>query len=273
MICNCILEHVTPLPLSKEDGNRFSRKLVIDYSGCPIQFTCQAGDSLEFDKKPVFLTDLPPLGEADIKYLRWANVFQGNIIAYSVDGDFIPIALIHQEKLAASRQKPSYRIALYRIKYKIPVSSASAKQKKVDRNQLQLAGSKRKGNGDLVLSTSSAASPAAAAASEKPTRSREYEYVDVSALYEGLRKVFGNCGASINSSSSSSSTEHYMRMLAVLVGLGGTDFSRNLPHVGPVTLWNMVVSEKDVFSALTQAYDQESSSMVVDKACNLLVTR
>lgn len=49
MICNCILDHVSPLPLSKEDAKLCSRKFVIDYSGCPIQFTCPLG-SLQFDR-------------------------------------------------------------------------------------------------------------------------------------------------------------------------------------------------------------------------------
>jgi hypothetical protein len=49
MICNCVLDHVSPLPLSKEDCKSFSRKMIIDYSGCPIQFTCPVG-TLQFDR-------------------------------------------------------------------------------------------------------------------------------------------------------------------------------------------------------------------------------
>lgn len=44
-----------------------------------------------------------------------------------------------------------------------------------------------------------------------------------------------------------------MRMLAVLIGLGGTDFSRGLPYIGPSTLWNML-AESSVFSTLLQCY-------------------
>lgn len=72
MICNCIMEHcASPMAPDKT----LDRKLVIDYSGCPIQFTCPAG-SAAFEKQPVYLSELPPLGEADVKYLRWAQHFQ-----------------------------------------------------------------------------------------------------------------------------------------------------------------------------------------------------
>jgi hypothetical protein len=230
MICNCIIEHITPLPL-KDNGEEenFSRKFIVDYSSCPVQFTCPVG-SLEFDKKhPVFLTDLPPMGEADVKFLRWAQVFQGDIVAYSVDGDFIPIALIHHERqlLVEKRQQP-FRVALYRMKYKMPPVAKKSVGSVQDKNQLLLGKKRKKGEEDggssvVMLSTAAEASAAAVSAASSAKNSsnrREYEYVDVSALYEGLYHVFDEL------QQETQQQVFYMRLLAVLIGLAGTDFSR-----------------------------------------------
>lgn len=237
MICNCIVEHVTPLPLKKSDTENFSRKLVIDYSSCPIQFTCPMG-SLEFDRQPVFLTDLPPMGEADVKFLRWAHVFQGDIVSYSVDGDFIPISLIHYERQLLEkkdRRHQPFRIALYRLKYKMPSSSSSepggSKKKAAaaagGEKQLLLTGKKRKSDGSMVLSqTQQALSPedASKSSSSSSRGKREYEYVDIPSLYYGLRNVFDQRVHRCDEQGDEKI--FFMRVLAVLVGLGGTDFSR-----------------------------------------------
>lgn len=219
--------------LEQEQSEKsFSRKLVLDYSGCPIQFTCPAG-SLAFEKQPVYLTDIPSLGEADIKYLRWAHVFQvgraerglafqamkrqcwlvqGNIIAHSVDGDFIPIALIHREMTPATLP---YRVALYRLKYNAPGSSN--KNKKLASGQMQLTGRKRKSDGKMEMAAS-----ATAPASTQSNSKREYEYVDIHALYDGLCHVLDQNVPELLQGKS----PFYMRMIALLIGLSGTDFSR-----------------------------------------------
>jgi hypothetical protein len=242
MICNCIIEHITPLPL--KNSADYSKKFILDYSSCPIQFTCPAG-SLEFDKQPVFLTDLPPMGEADVKFTRWSNVFQGDLVAYSVDGDFIPISLIHYEKqLLDERRTESqrpFRIALYRIRYKLPedkkkvacvknavqTSSSGAKGGGGGGGgggQLLLTGSKRRrgsnGGSFLALTTaSSSASGASDSTQRKSQQGREYEYVDIATLYQALQQAF-------RQKSGNQGRVSFMRVLAVLVGLGGTDFSR-----------------------------------------------
>ena len=273
MICNCIMQHVSHLPLQKEDAKLFSRKLVLDYSGCPIQFTCPADGSLNFDKQPFFLTDLPPLGEADIKFLRWAHVFHGDMVAYSVDGDFIPIALIHREMLLASSASPDshYRVALYRMKYN-PPGATSNKGKKVEQTQMQLAGTKRKG-GDvkMVLGTTTAAAATQPNNNASNNKRREYEYVDIAALYTKMCSVLlENCPPSKLALGHERRT-YFMRMLAMLIGLSGTDFSRNLPHLSPVTMWNMLLEDDKVYSAWMRAYNADQNAARLGEACDMLV--
>jgi hypothetical protein len=40
---------------------------------------------------------LAPLGEADVKFVRYADLFQ-RLMVDSIDGDSIPIALMHHER-------------------------------------------------------------------------------------------------------------------------------------------------------------------------------
>lgn len=40
---------------------------------------------------------LAPLGEADVKFVRYADLFQ-RLMVDSIDGDSIPIALVHHER-------------------------------------------------------------------------------------------------------------------------------------------------------------------------------
>jgi hypothetical protein len=82
---------------------------------------------------------------------------------------------------------------------------------------------------------------------------REFEYVNIPKLYQGMRDVFARICPSCPRNPLHA--YHYMRMMAVLIGLGGTDFSRGLPYIGPGTLWGMVCAERSVFKSLLGSYD------------------
>jgi hypothetical protein len=43
------------------------------------------------------LDGLPPLGEADVKFTRYADLYQ-RLMVDSIDGDSVPIALMHHER-------------------------------------------------------------------------------------------------------------------------------------------------------------------------------
>lgn len=73
---------------------QLGQALIIDYVECPVMFQL---DPETRKPKAKCLVDIPPLGECDIKFTRWSRHF-GDLIAHSVDGDFIPIALMEYEK-------------------------------------------------------------------------------------------------------------------------------------------------------------------------------
>lgn len=63
----------------------------------------------------------------------------------------------------------------------------------------------------------------------------------------------------------------YMRMIASLIALTGTDFSRKLPQITPKKVWE-VLPVRTVWDGLERAFDPESSSLRVEEACDLLVS-
>ena len=257
MVCNRVMEH-----LSISASDTYARSFVVDYTGCPILFKAEKGASKFDARQPTFMVNVPPMGEADIKFTRWLNYFQGDMVSFSVDGDFIPIALMHHERsllLQGSGAETRPRnIAIYRLRYRMtPVP-------RIAKTAAAAAG---------TLQQQQDAQPRV----QQKHPPREYEYVSIPALYCGMRDAFDRLDRSTSAADAAASKGgarstlrmHYMRLLAVLIGLGGTDFSRGLPLVGPCTLWDML-STPTVFSNLQQLYSTRRGLVRVSLACNAL---
>lgn len=93
-------------------GLLVGQTLIIDYVDCPVKFKV---DMATGKVCHTYMTDVPPMGECDVKFTRWGRMY-GDMIAHSVDGDFIPIALLEHERnirLGASQ----FKIGLYRMEY------------------------------------------------------------------------------------------------------------------------------------------------------------
>ena len=56
---------------------------------------------------------LRPLGEADVKFTRYADMYQ-KLVIDSIDGDSVPIALVHHERCLSQGVCPP-RMAIYRM--------------------------------------------------------------------------------------------------------------------------------------------------------------
>jgi hypothetical protein len=295
MVCNRLVEHVRV-----SASERYTRQLVIDYTGCPIVFEAKPMQPSFECGRPTFLPDLPPMGEADIKFLRWAEHFGGDMVAFSIDGDFIPIALMQYEaqvhrlsehqRMKLSTPPPAlHNVCIYRIKYKAPASSSASsaagsatnaacatkvakkkpfKYNSIGQRLLTDASSTLGLAPPLPQSSAGGAAPETKKeASTTKHAPREFEYVNIPRLYMALRTVFSGFCPTLKRDPLH--PHHYMRMLAVLVGLGGTDFSRGLPYIGPGTLWSML-PERSVFSSLLRCYEPSRGLVESDSACNML---
>lgn len=256
MVCNRVLQHITLNPAEK-----YNRQFVLDYTGCPIMFDAPTGSDRFSPASPRFMVEVPPMGEADIKFTRWCEHFQGDTTVFSIDGDFIPIALIHHEKKKlqlqcsqegeandneAHQQEP-FNMSIYRLKYKMPAPASAS----------------RKG--------SAAAVQASDMQKQRSQPLREYEYVNIPALYNGMVSLFqriGSPGGCNHALTRDPFRHHYMRLLAVIIGLGGTDFSRGLPLIGPYTMWEMIMDNPSMVESLKSLYSVRRGQVRVQDACH-----
>jgi hypothetical protein len=114
-------------------GLEGSKRLIIDYKGCPVMFRrVTTLHSLVGPVEMVEMPDMPAMGEADVKFIRWSRLY-GNMIAHSVDGDFLLIALLEYERALVERldeSVPPSNIYVYRISYKLKDSVAKPTKRK-----------------------------------------------------------------------------------------------------------------------------------------------
>lgn len=190
---------------------------------------------------------LPPLGEADVKFTRYADLFQ-RLMVDSIDGDSVPIALLHHERCLAAGACPP-RVSIYRMELR--------EREEAPRPPAKAEGKKRK-------------SPEPAPASQKTAapaqrEKRSYEYVDVQCLYECLRTAVLQ---SIGRTHLPLHAGHEVRMLMALVCLTGTDFSRGLPQVSGRTVYDLLPR---IWMTLVLVYDPAEGQLRADEAADRLI--
>ncbi len=201
------------------------RRLIVDYQA-PVEYRFEDG---RVGCAP--LEGLPALGEADIKFARFADRF-GRLSVDSIDGDSVPIALMHHERCLRQGRPPPL-VSIYRMELKTRES-----------------GGKRGTDGE-------------AKAAKKPARA--YEHVDVHALYEGLMQAIAQSSGRIRSPTHAG---HEMAMLIALIALTGTDFTRSLPQLSGRTLYGWL---PDIWPALMAAYQPAAARLDDRRAADELV--
>jgi hypothetical protein len=216
--------------------------LIIDYAGCPREF--RAGEAgMEVRE----LGELVPMGEADIKFTRYADLYK-DLLVDSVDGDSIPIALIHHEACVRELTMGSMdvkdlagappRICIYRITTKVADDESAVKKRSVDGEE--------KGKARAYK--------------------RTFEYVNIPALYHALSEVCAQC---MDRMKSPTHSQHQMSMLLVLIGLTGTDFTRNMPQLSGKSVFGFL---PDLWLPLMGSYDPRQGQLDVGKAADMLVS-
>lgn len=270
------------------------QKLIIDYVDCPVKFQLDPST-----KKPKheFMTDIPPMGECDVKFTRWSRMLDvDTMIAHSVDGDFIPIALMEYEKQVNtmiseastnsrknSRESGPCSIAIFRMEYNMEPTKSKSEDKNMQKKnskdnsqknsqksvslsavggKIQLmdssSGEKIEIIGNHSYSTNSTNSTNSI---EKKKKKRTMEYVNIPLLFHTLSECMRQCNPTTKHSQKHS--ECYMRLLCSLIALTGTDFTRKLPQISPKKVWDLI-PVKTVWTSLLEAFDTEKKQLFVN---------
>lgn len=213
-----------PILLLQHQGKR---RLIVDYHQ-PVEYRfCTKENRVETR----LLEDLPALGEADVKFTRFADRF-GKLLVDSIDGDSIPIALMHHE-LRLRQAAPPPMVSILRLELRVPGQESRAKR--------DVEGSKK-----------------------RPPRT--YEYVNVHALFEGLKTAVAQ---SIGRIKIPTHEGHEIAMLVSLIALTGTDFTRNLPQMSGKSVYSWL---PDIWPTLAVAYHPGMRCLVQERAVDQLVS-
>lgn len=162
--------------------NRPNKALIIDYLR-PIKYQWVGDRNIHRES----LDHLVIMGEADVKFTRYADLY-GKLLVDSIDGDSVPIALMHHEMCLERGDIPP-DMSVYRMELKINKQPTTQEDKKRQRE------------------------------SAKPARS--YEYVNIPFLY---RQLVDAVKQSTGRAKCTPGLENYeIRMLISLIALTGTD--------------------------------------------------
>ena len=201
---------------------------------------------------------MPAMGEADVKFTRYADRYS-KLMVDSIDGDSVPIALMYLERcLRSTTPQRIPEVSLYRMELRLVGTDRTAS-------------SSRPGGGGGAEKRARERSPddAAVDTGKEDTRARRerrtYEFVHINALYWGLKQAIAQ---SVGRVTLPTHQGHEMAMLVALIGLTGTDFTRNLPQVSGKTVFLFL---PDIWATLAAVYDPAKKALRVDTATDMLV--
>ena len=234
-----------PMLLLKD---RPDRRLIVDYQQ-PAEYRFDAITGMIHSE---LIQEMQAMGEADLKFTRYANRY-GGLVVDSIDGDSIPIALMHHE-LCLRRATPPPVMLVYRLELNTGLPPAHKKD-------TASGPAKRSKPNEPPLPPRAPTANAVANARKR----RTYEYVNIHALYAGLMDVIAQSTGRIRIPTHAG---HEMAMLISLIALTGTDFSRNLPQMSGRSVYNWL---PDIWPTLVNAYHPGMCCLVQENAVNRLV--
>ena len=222
----------------EQDAAFRDRRLVLDYRGVPVVLG-RASPLHAFVESQDWSTRTACVGrgECDIKAFTWTSASECLCI-FSTDGDYLPLAL-----LQTASEQARCRVVLHRMVTQ--TESAACRKRK----------------------SPAACADDGAAPEERPaaSRKRAYEFVCIPTIASWLRTVFPSKGLDP------------VTQFCALVALCGCDFTRNLPRLGPRTLWKLrhrlqnadLTNPGQIVCALSMAYSDllvKKNVMPVDVA-------
>ncbi len=161
-----------------------------------------------------------------------------------MDGDSIPIALLHMERHGATS------MSILRLETRTGPREQPAQPP------------------DQAEEEPAAAAGGAPQKKERPRAPpRVYEYVHITTLFDTLRSVvIPQCVRPAHAAAAMRG--HEMTMLAALIGLTGTDFTRGLPLTSGKSVYDLLPT---LWMLLASAYDQSTRSLDPDKTLDAVV--
>ena len=203
------------------------RNLVLDYAGVPKLIHLGVSDVVHpiqhFINEHEWVPQNNTVGRGECDIKAFVWMNVSKLLCIvSTDGDYLPLALLQTHENFKSGRSKTCNVILYRMTTQTRVEKSTIPAKR------KLAGT----------------------CENKTKTPRKYEYVDIACIAVWLKKVMP-----------SKATDPVLHF-CVLVALCGCDFARNLPRLGPRTLWKLrhmlshidLLQISQIMSALSIAY-------------------
>jgi len=197
------------------------QEFIIDYKKVTLyQQSSQASSVLI----PVHLPEYESMGESDVKFTRYVEKY-GNALVHAIDGDYMIIALLYYAKRGILKNN---KIFIYRQIQKdcSPCITSAA----------EAAGNSKKRSIDHVVDDFSSF--------EKPRHLHKKNkcWIDMQLIYvtmlEAFRQALRTDSAAMDiDQQHCDKEEDYIQCVVFTILCAGTDFSRQLPLIGPQRLW------------------------------------
>lgn len=208
---------------------------------------------------PIPVNGMVPMGESDVKFTRYVEKY-GNALIHAIDGDYMIIALLYYANVGIKDQN---KIFIYRQKQKGCPDILDEKP------SLPLPPRKRK-YGDVQTDDEEEDRKKTSIQTTHKEKTEEKHrnkkcWVDMQLIYLSLLESFRQSQTASNFciGNNQCNEKDMIRACVFLILCAGTDFSRSLPLIGPVRLWEHLpyISEN-----LLTAVKNENSDCLLD-AC------
>ena len=220
-----IISLITSMMAAEYTPPRVATTLVIDF------VNSTRIDYLTHSKTRTVLEHLKPMGESDVKFMRYVPLF-GDMCVDSIDSDVLLIAALF---VSRNSYKGNIYVRRYKTRLPAPPSSAASAAASIPNTTHQGPGP------PAGQETAVCKRKAPEAVHTKPEKRRlEYEIIHVNLLLGVLHTTMHNAAAmsSQNDQIQQVSQAHLTAMLSFMVLLCGCDYSKKLPRIGVKSLWD-----------------------------------
>lgn len=217
-------------------------------------FNQRKSEKFELDPIPLPCTEFESMGESDVKFTRYVSKY-GNALVHAIDGDYMVIALLYYSNIGLNQDNKIY---LYRQKQKCFDEDESGKNQestlKKRKNKKTLKPDEDEdemSDGETFCLKKQNTGHNMKRVPDKLSKKNKC-WVDMQLIYVALLEAFRQSlrtdsaiiseGVDIvhqgeNGVTFQETERDHMKAITFLILCAGTDFSRNLPLIGPQRLW------------------------------------
>ena len=173
---------------------------------------------------PVVVREMHSMGESDVKFIRYVKKY-GNALVHAIDGDYMAIALLYYSE---NDIQTTNKIFIYR-QFSVLQTGKKAKEAK----EAAACEKKKRKRAEAEEEEEEAIT--------KEKSQKKKCWVDMQLLYVAITQAMRQCGytQAINAKTLQPFDDKDAVFTAIFLMLcAGTDFSRNIPLIGPKKIWD-----------------------------------